>query len=89
MAFAISEKSESSRSFVSRLRRRIGRLLLCSAKKTAYVVFIVIIAVLMLAGLDKLAEFALKSTHLSNMYTDDFTMARRDFTRPVRTMITI
>lgn len=79
----LSEKPVGSAFLVSRLGGRIGRALWHSLKKTAYVVFFVIVVLLLLVGLDKLAELALKSTHLSNMYPGDFTMARRDFTRPV------
>ncbi len=79
----LREKPVGSASLVSRPGGRIGRALWYSLRKAAYVVFIVIAVVLLLAGLDKLAELALKRTHLSNMYPDDFTMARRDFTRPV------
>ena len=78
-----SGKPENSGPLFSRVFRKVGRLIWSAAKKTAYVAFIVLIVVLMLIGLDKLAEIALKRTHLSNIYPEDFTMARRDFTRPV------
>ena len=73
----------TSRSFVSRLFGQLGRLAWYSSKKLAYIGFVIAIVALILAGLDKFAEFALKRTHLAKIYPEDFTMARRDFTRPV------
>ncbi|MCA1962166.1 MAG: discoidin domain-containing protein [Desulfomonile sp.] len=44
--------------------------------------FILCAVVLLFLGLDKLAEFALKKTYLAHVYTEDFSMAKRDFTQP-------
>jgi hypothetical protein len=76
-------KSADTGPFVLRLFRRIGRFVWYSVKKAAYIGFIVAIVVIVLAGLDKLAEFSLKRTSLAQVYPEDFSMARRDLTRPV------
>lgn len=72
-----------SASLPYRVLRKVGRSLLFLFKKTAYFAFLVLAVILLFVGLDKAAEFALKRTYLSNIYPDDFSMARRDFTRPV------
>src|SRR3990172_12566644 len=69
--------------FVMRIFRRFGRLLWYSTKKIAYIAFIVAVAVLILIGLDKLSELALKKSYLAHVYPDNFGLARRDLTRPV------
>jgi hypothetical protein len=69
--------------FVRRILRRFGRILWYSTKNIAYVAFVVAAVVLVLAGLDKAAEFTIKKSYLAHVYPDDFSVAKRDFTRPV------
>ncbi len=73
----------NSGAFVPRSLKKFGNLLWLLFKKAAYIIFIVVVVGLILMGLDKLAEFALKKTYLAGIYPTDFTMVRRDFTRPV------
>jgi len=63
--------------------RKVGRSMWSLCKKTAYLAFIICAVVLLFVGLDKLSEFALKKSYLGYVYTDDFTMAKRDLTHPV------
>jgi len=70
-------------SFVRRIFRRFGRLLWYSTKKIAYIAAVVAVVVLILVGLDKLSELALKKSYLAYVYPENFALARRDLTRPV------
>jgi hypothetical protein len=76
------EQTNSS-SFFPRLIKRVGRLVWYSVRKTAYLVFLLAAVALLLAGVDKAAEMALKRTHLAHVYSQDFDMVKRDLTRPV------
>ena len=69
--------------FLRRIFRKFGRLLWYSTKKIAYIAFIVAVVVLILVGLDKLSELALKKSYLAHVYPENFALARRDLTRPV------
>jgi hypothetical protein len=79
----LNDTFSSCRAFVLRTLKKLGSFSWLLFKKTAYIVFILVSVALMLVGLDKLAEFALKKTYLSDVYPKDFSMARRDFTSPV------
>lgn len=48
-----------------------------------YVLFLVAVVVLILAALEKMAQFALAKTFLAQVYPNNISMALRDFTRPV------
>jgi len=66
---------------VSRLRR-VGRFLWQVGKKAAYAMFLFVAVIAVLLVLDMAAKLLLKTSHLSIVYPDDFSMARRDFTQP-------
>lgn len=68
---------------VSRFRRIVNLLLLKPLKMMAYVCFLAVVVVALLLGVDRAAEFVLKKTYLSDVYSNNFEMARRDFTQPV------
>lgn len=68
---------------ISRVRAIANVLLVEPLKIIAYIAFVLIAVVLLLFGIDKAAGFVLKKTYLSDVYKDNFEMARRDFTRPV------
>lgn len=51
----------NSGAFVPRSLKKFGNLLWLLFKKAAYIIFIVVVVGLILMGLDKLAEFALKN----------------------------
>jgi hypothetical protein len=80
---ASNSKSGGPDTFVRRIFRKFGRLLWYSTKKIAYIAFIVAVVVLILIGLDKLSELALKKSYLAHVYPENFALARRDLTRPV------
>jgi hypothetical protein len=48
-----------------------------------YVGFLIVSVALLFLGLDKAAELALGKSQLGEIYPKDFSLARRDFTRPV------
>ncbi len=48
-----------------------------------YVIFLAVVVVLILAGLERMAEYALGRTVLAQVYPHNRTMALRDFTKPV------
>lgn len=52
-------------------------------KVPLYAAIIFAIVVLLLAGLERFAKYALSRTYLAQVYPDNPAMARRDFTRPV------
>jgi hypothetical protein len=78
-----NSKSGGPDTFVRRIFRKFGRLLWYSTKKIAYIALIVAVVVLILVGLDKLSELALKKTYLSHVYPENFALAKRDLTHPV------
>jgi hypothetical protein len=65
------------------LLKRAGRFGWYSLKKTTYIAFLIIAVMALFLALDRLAEFALKQTHLAYVYPKDFAMVKRDVTRPV------
>ncbi|MGD9818670.1 MAG: discoidin domain-containing protein [Desulfomonilaceae bacterium] len=67
----------------SKFRSVLKKLIIKPLRILLYAAFLFFTVALLLIGLDKAAEFALKKTYLSDVYSHDFTMARRDFTRPV------
>ena len=83
MNAAPNGKPGGSDPLIRRIFRRFGRLLWYSTKKIAYIAFIVAVVVLILVGLDKLSELALKKSYLAHVYPENFALARRDLTRPV------
>lgn len=68
---------------VSKIRRLINRVLFKPLKMLVYLSFLIFTVVLLLIGLDKAAEFALKNSSLLDVYPDHFEMARKDLTQPV------
>ncbi|MDQ7781527.1 MAG: discoidin domain-containing protein [Desulfomonilaceae bacterium] len=52
-------------------------------KVPLYVVFLAATVILILAGLEKMAGYALSKTTLAHVYPNDPSMALRDFTKPV------
>jgi hypothetical protein len=59
----------SSAPLLLRMVKRVGRIGWFSAKKTAYLVFVIVAVVLLFVGLDKAAEFALWKSPLSSIRT--------------------
>ncbi len=59
------------------------KILWSIAKIALYVVFLVIAVLLLLLGVEKAAEIALKGTYLRDVYPENFQMALKDFNRPV------
>lgn len=68
---------------VSRIRRVVNVLLIKPLKILAYLSFVMFVVAALLLGVDRAAEFILKKTYLSDVYSNNFEMARRDFTQPV------
>lgn len=54
-----------------------------AVKVPLYITFIFATVILLLAALEKLAKYGLSRTYLAQVYPNNPTMARRDFTRPV------
>ncbi|MFH0825801.1 MAG: discoidin domain-containing protein [Pseudomonadota bacterium] len=75
--------TRSSAPLYARMTAAAGRLSLWCIKKAAYVIFIIATVILLLMGLEKAAEVALKKSGFGYVYPDAPTMAKRDFTRPV------
>ena len=71
------------RRLLLKLFRRVGRLLWYSLRKATYVGFLIVMVMVILFGLDKLSELALKNSYLAHVYPENFALARRDLTRPV------
>lgn len=67
----------------SRVKVQLRSLLWAPLKKIAYYCFLVLAVALILVAINFLAELVLKRTHLSEIYPDNFAMARRDLTLPV------
>ncbi len=67
----------------SEKRGSVKRFVWRALKIPLYIVFLGAAVVLILLGVDKMAEIALKSSHLSAVYPHDIGLARRDFTRLV------
>lgn len=67
----------------SRKRGFLARFLLPIIKGTGYAVFLVAAVIVVLLGLERLAEWALARSYLGEAYPHDMVMVRRDFTRPV------
>lgn len=63
-------------------RRRVRRFIWWLIKKTTYAVFLLVAVAAILLVLDTAAKLLLKTSYLSLVYPDDFSMARRDFTQP-------
>jgi len=68
---------------VSRRRGILKRVVLPALKSTTYVIFLVAAVILVLLGLERLAEWTLARSYLGEAYPHDIAMVRRDFTRPV------
>ena len=68
---------------IKRVFQIIGRSFWFCVKKSGYTLFLILAVAILLMGLEKLAEFALKTTYLRKVYPANFDMAKRDFTEPV------
>ena len=64
-------------------RTTVGRVVWTLVKYPAYVVFVAVVVVLIFAGLERLAERALKGTYFGAVYPDNFSMVLKDYTEPV------
>ncbi len=69
--------------FTRGISRSVGRLLWSAIRKIAYTAFLIAAVALILIGLDKLAELALRKTYLGYVYPQDFAMVKQDLTEPV------
>jgi len=74
---------ESATPSSSHRKSLLKRFILPVVKVPLYLVFVAGSAVLLLLGIEWLAEQMLKRSYLGEVYARNFTMARRDFTRPV------
>ena len=68
---------------IKRVFQIIGGSFWFCVKKSGYTLFLILAVAILLMGLEKLAEFALKTTYLIKVYPANFDMAKRDFTEPV------
>lgn len=72
-----------SRPLLLRAIRRVGRSSWYIFKNMLFLAFILAAVVVLLLGLDKVAEWTLKKSPLADVYPQDFTMVKRDLTSPV------
>jgi len=67
---------------VSRRRRIFRGLIWTPVKALLYLAFLCIAVVALFLLLDRLAEFSLRRSNLGEVYPKDFSLARKDYTRP-------
>lgn len=78
------DQEQSLQTSSSSLRKGpLRRFVLPLVKVPLYLVFVAGSVIVILAGVEWLAEYMLRKTYLGEVYARNFSMARRDFTRPV------
>ncbi|MFA4987839.1 MAG: discoidin domain-containing protein [Candidatus Brocadiia bacterium] len=77
------EGHRRSVAFLLGIIKRVRRVAWYLFKKMAYFLFLLAAVAVLLIGVDKAAELALKRTPLAHVYPENFAMVKTDFTRPV------